>query len=84
MKSRIVAALLAAGMLCISASAQANEFLSILGGGYGGGCGCNNVCGGEPTCGCQPRCHQRCCHQRCHRGCNTCGCDMAPACGCGA
>ena len=42
MKSRLLAALVAVGLLCISAQANANGFLSMLGGGYGGGaCGCD-------------------------------------------
>jgi hypothetical protein len=87
MKSRLIAAVLAVGLLCISSQANANGFLSILGGGYGG-CGCDNVCGCDkaPSCGCdnnccRQRCHQRC-HSRCHRGCgcnSSCGC-AAPSC----
>jgi hypothetical protein len=49
-------------------------------------CGCDKACG---RCGCKKqRCHrQRCCKSRCHKSrcCeNTCGCDVAPVCGCGA
>jgi hypothetical protein len=38
MKSRLVAAVVAAGLFCISAQANALELFSFLGGGYGG-CG---------------------------------------------
>jgi hypothetical protein len=88
MKSRLVAAVLAAGLLCISAQANAFELFGLLGGGYGG-CGCDNVCGCDaaPKCGCDNGCHNRChrdrcCRDRCHRH-RGCGCDVscaAPTC----
>jgi hypothetical protein len=92
MKSRLLAAVLTAGLMCISSQANAAGLLSIFGGGYGygGGCGCDNACGCDaaPACGCDRGCgHHRCgrgCHTRCHRGCgcnNVCGCDaVAPSC----
>jgi len=75
MKSRLIAAILAVGLLCISSQANAaNLFGIMLGGGYGGcgcdnACGCDNKCGCENTCGCDRGCgHQRCCKQRCGCG----------------
>lgn len=62
MKSRIVAAVLAAGMMCISAQAQALDLFGMLGGGYGGGggCGCELSCGcaAAPSCGCDNGCNR--------------------------
>ena len=94
MKSRVIAAVLAVGLLCISSQANAFERIAMIlgGGGYGGGCGCDNTCGCEPACGCDRGCHRGChrgCKQRCgcglfshHRGCgcdNACGCDVSCA-----
>jgi hypothetical protein len=90
MKSRVIAAVLSVGMLCLASQASAFELFGMLGGGYGG-CGCEVACGHEPACGCAPkRCKQRCpkqrcCRERCHhlknRFCGGCGCDaVVPTC----
>ena len=82
MKSRVLAAVMAVGFLCISSQAFA---FNLFGGGYGGGCGCDNTCGCEPTCGCQNDCAPKCCKQRCCHLFNRCcrsSCDMG--CGCAA
>src|SRR5436190_19177668 len=77
MKSRVLAAVLAVGFVCMSSQAFAFErlaaMLSNLGGGGGYGCGCDNTCGCEPTCGCQQSCcKQRCCGHHRNRCCNSC------------
>src|SRR5262245_42573296 len=87
MKSRVIAAVLAAGLMCISSQANAAGLLSIFGGYGGGGCGCDNTCGCDvaPKCGCDRGCHRGCgCRSRCHRGCGcnqSCGYTVAaPSC----
>src|SRR5207245_259332 len=88
MKSRVLAALMAVGLLCMSSQANAFERLAAMlgniGGGGGCGCGCDNACGCDNSCGCQTSCcKQRCGHHRnrcCNSCCNTsCGC-AAPTC----
>src|SRR6188508_1940527 len=87
MKSRVLAAVIAAGLFCLCAQANAFEFLRMMGGGYCG-CGCDNACGADKGCGCAaPTCAAPTCAAPAPTcaaapscGCdNTCGCDN----GCG-
>src|SRR5262245_634360 len=84
MKSRLLAATIAAGLICMCSQANAFEFLrSMMSGGYGG-CGCDNVCGCDNKCGCNNTCG---CDRGCwghHRNRCGCGCDTGKGCGCAA
>src|SRR5262245_22927590 len=86
MKSRLLAAALAVGLVCICSQANAAGLLNILGGGYGGGCGCDAApscgCNAAPSCGCNNSCG---CHQRCggcFSGLFSHGCGCQRSCGC--
>ena len=95
MKGNLLGALLVS--VCLAGQSFGAGMLDrMLGGGCGcdscepsccceKSCGCpSDDCCEDPCCG-TSCCKERCCKlfSRCGNSCNTCGCDMAPACGCG-